>query len=96
VNYASGDWQGPVRASGYSTHQLWLSYFALGGYATETELNQLLTGASRPSSIDHNLIAHARNERLHDLGQDTPVPYREQGPPTTWPNRRERSHRDRC
>jgi hypothetical protein len=79
VTYAREDWQGPLGASGLSTHELWLAYFALGGNATQTELEQYLTGASRPTVMDHNLVAHALNERLRDLGLNSPVAYREPG-----------------
>ena len=67
MSYASGDWDGPLAASGLSVHDLWLAYLALDGY---------LRHHAAPSRSEHNVLAQALNERLHDLGYDWPVPYR--------------------
>ncbi len=75
MNYAIGDWEGPIHASGFSTYDLWLAYFALGGSSTQAQIEHYVTGTSEPSATEHNLVAHALNERLRDLGFDTPVPY---------------------
>lgn len=57
--------------------ELWLRYFALGGMSTALELEAFLQGALVPSVHDHDVIAHALNERFVELGGDHLVPYDE-------------------
>jgi hypothetical protein len=78
------DWRAAVAASGWSHHELWLACFALGADAGPAELDAYLEGRARPSVADHNAIAQALNERLHELGHDWPLSYRtpcDQTPP---------------
>jgi hypothetical protein len=55
--------------------ELWLRYFELGGMSTAFELEAVLYGALEPSPHDHDVIAHALNERFVELGGNHPVPY---------------------
>ena len=55
--------------------ELWLRYFALGGMSSAVELEAYLYGALQASPHDHDVIAHALNERFVELGGDHPVPY---------------------
>jgi len=55
--------------------ELWLRYFELGGMGTALELEAILYGALLPSPHDHDVIAHALNERFVELGGNHPVPY---------------------
>jgi len=55
--------------------ELWLRYFELGGMSTEFEVEAFLYGALEPSFHDHDVIAHALNERFVELGGNHPVPY---------------------
>jgi len=68
------------RDAGLSYGELWLRYFELGGMATAFELEAVLYGALQPSDHDHNVIAHALNERFVELGGSHPVPYAETDP----------------
>jgi hypothetical protein len=52
---------------GLSVSQLWLRYFALGGDASEMEVDAYLNGAIALPSIQHDILAHAINERLDEL-----------------------------
>lgn len=54
---------------------LWLRYFELGGMSTGLQVEAYLYGALRPSRHDHDIIAHALNERFVELGGNHPVPY---------------------
>jgi hypothetical protein len=54
---------------------LWWAYFALGGNATPHTVAGFLNGHAQPGRTDHDLLAHALNERFTQLGQDSPVPY---------------------
>ena len=74
--YDLGDWEAPLAASDRSSRELWLDYVALGGNATPAELDDYIHGSVTPSRLDHNVLAQALNERLHDLGYNWPVPYR--------------------
>lgn len=57
--------------------ELWLRYFELGGMSTGMQLEAFLYGALLPSAHDHDVIAHALNERFTEMGGDHPVPYDE-------------------
>lgn len=63
------------RDAGLSHSELWLRYFELGGMSTCFQLEACLHGALRPTSHDHDVIAHALNERFTELGEDHPVAY---------------------
>jgi hypothetical protein len=53
--------------SGLSVSQLWLRYFALGGDAGEMELDAYLNGAIALPPLQHDIVAHAINERLDEI-----------------------------
>jgi hypothetical protein len=63
------------REAELSPGELWWAYFALGGNATPRTVGQYLDGALPLGRTDHNFLAQALNERLTDLGRDSPVPY---------------------
>ena len=60
-----------------SHEELWLRYFELGGMSTDVQLEAFLYGALEPSMHDHDVVAHALNERFVELGGNHPVPYLE-------------------
>lgn len=62
-----------------SRGELWLRYFELGGMSSALQLEAFLYGALRPSPHDHDVIAHALNERFVELGGNHPVPYGDVG-----------------
>jgi hypothetical protein len=61
--------------AGLSQGELWLRYFELGGMSTGFDLEAFLFGMLVPSDHDHDVIAHALNERFSELGGDHPVAY---------------------
>jgi len=63
------------RDADLSHAELWLRYFELGGMSTGLQLEAFLYGALQPSTHDHDVIAHALNERFVELGGNHPVPY---------------------
>ena len=63
--------------AGLSHRELWLRYFELGGMSSALELEAFLFGALAPSVHDHDVIAHALNERFVELGGNHPVAYLE-------------------
>ncbi len=63
------------RRAGFTPSELWWAYFTLGGNATPRTVARYLAGSIEPHRTDHDLLAHALNERLTQLGQDSPVPY---------------------
>jgi hypothetical protein len=54
-----------------------MRYFGLGGMSSTLEVEAFLHGALVPSVHDHDLLAHALNERFVELGGNHPVPYLE-------------------
>jgi hypothetical protein len=62
--------------AGLSHSELWMRYFELGGMSTAFELEAILVGIVEPSSYDHDIIAHALNERFGELGGEFLIPYR--------------------
>jgi hypothetical protein len=61
---------------GLSYMDLWVDYFALGGYLDVGGLTGYLHGDRPTNTTDHNTIVHALNEVFRDRGQDNPVAYR--------------------
>jgi hypothetical protein len=61
--------------AGLSHGELWLRYFELGGMSSGFELETYLYGVVTPEPRDHDVIAHALNERFSELGENHPVAY---------------------
>lgn len=55
--------------------ELWLRYFGLGGMTPALEFEAILFGLMAPTDYDHDVIAHALNERFTELGRNHPVAY---------------------
>lgn len=64
-----------------TVEELWLRYFALGGDAGKVEIEAYLAGLMPLASLQHNILAHAINERLDEMGPPRRAPYRPD-PPT--------------
>ncbi len=71
-----------VRATGLSLEELWLRYFGLGGDAGKIEIDAYLSGLAPLSSLQHDLLAHAINERLDEIAPPA-RPLRRGTPPGT-------------
>jgi hypothetical protein len=54
-------------AAGLSVDDLWFRYFSLGGDAGRFELDAYLHGAIAMPPMQHDMMAHAINERLHEI-----------------------------
>jgi len=63
------------RDAGLSHGELWLRYFELGGMSSALQVEAFLYGALLPSPHDHDVVAHALNERFVELGGNHPVAY---------------------
>lgn len=61
--------------AGLTHGELWLRYFELGGMSSALDVEAFLYGALVPSNHDHDVVAHALNERFSELGRDYPVAY---------------------
>jgi len=76
---SSDEYQGALseafRGSELTVGELWLRYFALGGDAGKVEVEAYLSGLMPLPSLQHNILAHAVNERLDELGPRR-APYR--------------------
>lgn len=70
-----------LRASGLSVEQLWLRYFGLGGEAGKVEIEAYLSGLLPLPPLQHDLLAHAINERLDELAPPR-APYSTDLPPS--------------
>jgi hypothetical protein len=54
-------------AAHLSLDELWLRYFAFGGTAGRVEIDAYLQGLLSLSPVQHDMLAHALNERLDDI-----------------------------
>jgi hypothetical protein len=54
-------------AADLSVDDLWLRYFGLGGDAGRFEIDAYLNGAIALPPMQHDLLAHAINERLDEI-----------------------------
>ncbi|MDT5088444.1 MAG: hypothetical protein QOG47_1151 [Mycobacterium sp.] len=50
-----------------SVDEVWLRFFGLGGEADRCELDAYLNGAITLPPIEHDILAHAINERLDEI-----------------------------
>jgi hypothetical protein len=64
--------------AGLTHGELWMRYFCLGGTSTALQVEAFCYGALQPSAHDHDVVAHALNERFVELGGNHPVPYSDQ------------------
>ncbi len=55
--------------------QLWFRYVALGGDAAPLELEAYLVGLMPLDGYQYDILVHALNERLGELGMPRDVPY---------------------
>jgi hypothetical protein len=70
-------------ASRLSVAGLWLRYFALGGEASEMEVDAYLNGALALPAFQHDMLAHAINERLDEIAPPR-APYSEDFMPVDY------------
>lgn len=66
--------------AGLSPPELWRRYVELGGMSTSEEVESILRTEVLPTTHNHNLLAHALNERFSELGLNHPVRYEETTP----------------
>jgi hypothetical protein len=63
----SAQFHAAYEASNLTVAELWLRYFALGGEASELEVDAYVNGAIALPAIQHDMLAHAINERLDEI-----------------------------
>jgi hypothetical protein len=63
-------------AADLTINELWLRYFSLGGDAGWFEVDAYLNGAIAMPPLQHDLLAHAINERLDEIAPPR-APYSE-------------------
>jgi hypothetical protein len=66
--------------SGLTPYQVWMRCASLGGNADAVEVDAYLHGLARPPRAEHDVLAHALNERLDELDE----PLRRPGVPYSW------------
>ena len=66
---------GACRRGQLDVAQLWFRYIALGGDADPLELEAYLLGLMPLDDYQYDILAHALNERLAELGLPRDVPY---------------------
>lgn len=54
-------------ASKLTVSELWIRYVAIGGEASELEVDAYLNGAMALPAFQHDMLAHAVNERLDEI-----------------------------
>jgi hypothetical protein len=74
TEHLSARFHAAFEASKLTVGELWLRYFALGGAASELEVDAYLNGAIALPAIQHDMLAHAINERLDEIAPP-PAPY---------------------
>ncbi len=66
--------QGRIDA-GLTLGELFVRYFELGGMSSPIQVEAFLYEALEPSAHDHDIVAHALNERFVELGGNHPIRY---------------------
>jgi hypothetical protein len=67
TNSLSAQFHAAYQASELTVAELWQRYFALGGDASELEVDAYLNGAMALPAIQHDMLALAINERLDEI-----------------------------
>ena len=80
TNFSPSDLEQGRIASGLTHGELFIRYFELGGMSSALQVEAFLYDALQPSAYDHDVVAHALNERFVELGGNHPVPYRSDEP----------------
>jgi hypothetical protein len=73
-----------ARRAGLDAEELWIRYFAVGGSLAQVEVEAYLSGVQVMPALERDVLAHALNEVLEELGHDVRAPYSgelEQGTP---------------
>ena len=65
--------------TGLTLEELWLPYFALGGDVGKVEVEANLTALMPMSASQHDMLAHAINERFDEIAPPR-APYRSEVP----------------
>jgi hypothetical protein len=65
------------RLSDSLVRDLWGDYLKLGGNRPHAAVVEYLDGTTLWSDIEHDILAHAVNESLWDLGHPSLAPYRD-------------------
>jgi hypothetical protein len=66
-NNLSKRFRDAYEAADLTVDELWLRYFALGGSAGRLEIDAYVNGAIALQPFEHDMVAHAINERLAEL-----------------------------
>jgi hypothetical protein len=67
TNPLSGQFRDAYDATRLTVAELWLRFFALGGEASELEVDAYLNGAMSLPALQHDMLAQAINERLDEI-----------------------------
>jgi hypothetical protein len=67
INPLSAQFHAAYEASELTVAELWRRYFALGGDASELEVDAYLNGAIALPAVQHDMLALAINERLDEI-----------------------------
>lgn len=75
MNVHDADLDTARRRLAVSVVELWIDCFALGSHLDADGLASYLRGDLDVDNTEHNVIAHALNERFRSVGQDNPMAY---------------------
>ncbi len=72
------DYASPLRLgldlAHWSTHDLWLAAFTMGGNLSNGDIDRIVGGDTAPTRSQYDVFAYALNEHLHfDLDLDNPI-----------------------
>ena len=70
-----------LRSADWVATDLWIAAVGLGGNFALKDVHNIISGEHKCTRPEHNVLAHAVNERFMELGRDQPMSYCF-GPPT--------------
>jgi len=80
----SADLAAGLEAAGWTSTDLWLAAFALGGDLTATDIGEIAAGHRAVKRIDWDVLAAAINDDCAERGLDPPMRYWAQLPGGDW------------
>ena len=64
-----------LRSTDWVATDLWIAAVGLGGSFLLKDVHSIISGEHEPTRPEHNVLAHALNERFMELGRHQPMTY---------------------
>jgi len=71
-----------LQRAGWTTSDLWVAAAGIGGDFSRPQVEAIAVGRSPATPMEHDILVAALNDRFVDMGEDHPLAYWVELPPT--------------